>query len=96
MDVLADVLRVSAMGNALLSRSELGSAVGATIVEAARREAMATSRRDPSRPGGRFSGPHRSVGVVGGEPKCCKSFLALDMAVAVASRQTLPPPLPRR
>jgi hypothetical protein len=24
------------------------------------------------------------VGIVGGEPKCCKSFLALDMAVAVA------------
>ncbi len=26
----------------------------------------------------------QAVGVVGGEPKCCKSFLALDMAVAVA------------
>ena len=26
-----------------------------------------------------------AVGIVGGEPKCCKSFLALDMAVAVAS-----------
>lgn len=26
-----------------------------------------------------------SVGIVGGEPKCCKSFLALDMAVAVAA-----------
>ena len=26
-----------------------------------------------------------SVGIVGGEPKCCKSFLALDIAVAVAS-----------
>ena len=26
-----------------------------------------------------------AVGVVGGEPKCCKSFLALDIAVAVAS-----------
>ena len=26
-----------------------------------------------------------AVGVVGGEPKCCKSFLALDLAVAVAS-----------
>ena len=25
------------------------------------------------------------VGIIGGEPKCCKSFLALDMAVAVAS-----------
>ncbi len=25
------------------------------------------------------------VGIVGGEPKCCKSFLALDMAVSVAS-----------
>lgn len=27
----------------------------------------------------------QGVGIVGGEPKCCKSFLALDMAVAVAS-----------
>jgi len=27
----------------------------------------------------------RAVGIVGGEPKCCKSFLALDFAVAVAS-----------
>lgn len=27
----------------------------------------------------------RAVGIVGGEPKCCKSFLALDLAVAVAS-----------
>ncbi len=26
------------------------------------------------------------VGIIGGEPKCCKSFLALDLAVAVASR----------
>lgn len=26
-----------------------------------------------------------AVGVIGGEPKCCKSFLALGMAVAVAS-----------
>ena len=26
-----------------------------------------------------------AVGIVGGEPKCCKSFLALDMALAVAS-----------
>ena len=26
-----------------------------------------------------------AVGIVGGEPKCCKSFLALDMAVAVGS-----------
>jgi AAA domain-containing protein len=26
-----------------------------------------------------------AVGIVGGEPKCCKSFLALDMVVAVAS-----------
>jgi hypothetical protein len=26
-----------------------------------------------------------AVGVVGGEPKCCKSFLALDIAVSVAS-----------
>jgi hypothetical protein len=28
---------------------------------------------------------HEAVGVIGGEPKCCKSFLALDMALAVAS-----------
>jgi hypothetical protein len=27
----------------------------------------------------------QAVGIVGGEPKCCKSFFALDMAVAVAS-----------
>jgi hypothetical protein len=27
----------------------------------------------------------QAVGIVGGEPKCCKSFLALDVAVAVAS-----------
>jgi hypothetical protein len=27
----------------------------------------------------------QAVGVLGGEPKCCKSFLALDVAVAVAS-----------
>ncbi|MEN8159979.1 MAG: AAA family ATPase [Myxococcota bacterium] len=27
----------------------------------------------------------RAVGIVGGEPKCCKSLLALDMAVSVAS-----------
>ena len=26
-----------------------------------------------------------AVGIVGGEPKCCKSFLALDLAVAVAT-----------
>ena len=26
-----------------------------------------------------------AVGIVGGEPKCCKCFLALDLAVAVAS-----------
>jgi hypothetical protein len=25
------------------------------------------------------------VGIVGGEPKCCKSFLALEIAVSVAS-----------
>ncbi|WP_036286335.1 AAA family ATPase [Methylosinus sp. PW1] len=25
-----------------------------------------------------------AVGIIGGEPKCCKSFLALDLAVAVA------------
>ncbi len=27
----------------------------------------------------------QAVGVLGGEPKCCKSFLALDLAVSVAS-----------
>ena len=26
-----------------------------------------------------------AVGIIGGEPKCCKSYLALDMAMAVAS-----------
>jgi RecA-family ATPase len=26
-----------------------------------------------------------AAGIIGGEPKCCKSFLALDMAAAVAS-----------
>jgi hypothetical protein len=26
-----------------------------------------------------------AVGILGGEPKCCKSFMALDMAVSVAS-----------
>ena len=26
-----------------------------------------------------------AVGIIGGEPKCCKSFLALDLAVAVAT-----------
>ena len=26
-----------------------------------------------------------AVGIVGGEPKCCKSFLALDIAVSVAA-----------
>src|SRR6202142_2407877 len=27
----------------------------------------------------------QAVGIIGGEPKCCKSFLALDVAVAVAA-----------
>jgi RecA-family ATPase len=27
----------------------------------------------------------QGVGIIGGEPKCCKSFLALDLAVAVAA-----------
>jgi RecA-family ATPase len=27
----------------------------------------------------------QAVGIIGGEPKCCKSFLALDIAVSVAS-----------
>src|SRR5215467_6669472 len=31
---------------------------------------------------------HDAVGIVGGEPKCCKSFLALDLAVAVAAGVT--------
>jgi hypothetical protein len=26
-----------------------------------------------------------AVGIIGDEPKCCKSFLALDLAVAVAA-----------
>ena len=25
------------------------------------------------------------MGILGGEPKCCKTFLALDLAVSVAS-----------
>jgi RecA-family ATPase len=29
----------------------------------------------------------QAVGILGGEPKCCKSFLALDLAVSVASGQ---------
>src|SRR4030081_4060251 len=27
----------------------------------------------------------QAIGIIGGEPKCCKSFLALDLAVAVAA-----------
>src|ERR1700737_329511 len=27
----------------------------------------------------------QAVGILGGEPKCCKSFLALDMALSVAA-----------
>jgi AAA domain len=27
----------------------------------------------------------QAVGIIGGEPKCCKSFLALELAVAIAS-----------
>ena len=27
----------------------------------------------------------QTLGIFGGEPKCCKSFLALDLAVSVAS-----------
>ena len=27
----------------------------------------------------------QAVGILGGEPKCCKSFLALDVALSVAS-----------
>ena len=34
-----------------------------------------------------------AVGIIGGEPKCCKSFLALDLAVAVAAGNPLPAPL---
>ena len=42
-----------------------------------------------------------AVGIIGGEPKCCKSFLALDLAVAVAAgipclrRFAVQPPRPR-
>jgi RecA-family ATPase len=28
---------------------------------------------------------NEGVGIIGGEPKCCKSFLALNMAIAVSS-----------
>ena len=42
----------------------------------------------------------QAVGVLGGEPKCCKSFLALDVAVAVASGTAclrhFPVPVPGR
>ena len=38
----------------------------------------------------------QAVGIVGGEPKCGKSFLALDIAVAVAAGRPLPAPLRRR
>src|ERR1700674_5213196 len=31
-----------------------------------------------------------AVGIIGGEPKCCKSFLALDLAVAVAVAAGIP------
>jgi RecA-family ATPase len=40
----------------------------------------------------------QAVGIIGGEPKCCKSFLALDLAVSVAAgtpclrRFTVPTP----
>jgi len=27
----------------------------------------------------------QAVGIIGGEPKCCKSFLALDLAVSIAA-----------
>jgi hypothetical protein len=36
-----------------------------------------------------------AVGIVGGESKCCKSFLALDLVVAVAGRHRVPAPLHR-
>ncbi len=43
---------------------------------------------DPGIPGRRWLVDElwsdEAVGIVGGEPKCCKSFLALDLAVAVA------------
>ena len=32
----------------------------------------------------------QAVGILGGEPKCCKSFLALDLAVSVASGTLCP------
>jgi hypothetical protein len=41
-----------------------------------------------------------AVGIIGGEPKCCKSFLALDLAVAVATAtpclRRFPVPCPGR
>ncbi|MBE7448977.1 MAG: AAA family ATPase [Kofleriaceae bacterium] len=37
-----------------------------------------------------------AVGIVGGEPKCCKSFLALALAVAVASGRAVHASLPGR
>ncbi|MBU0516022.1 MAG: AAA family ATPase, partial [Proteobacteria bacterium] len=36
----------------------------------------------------------QAVGILGGEPKCCKSFLALDIAVSVASGAPLSAALP--
>ena len=36
-----------------------------------------------------------AVGIIGGEPKCCKSFLALDLAVSIAAGSRLPAPLRR-
>jgi hypothetical protein len=42
---------------------------------------------DADRPGWLIDGlwADQAVGILGGEPKCCKSFLALDIAVGVAS-----------
>ena len=36
------------------------------------------------------------VGIIGAEPKCCKTFLALDLAVAVAAGTPCLRPLARR
>ena len=39
-----------------------------------------------------------AVGVLGGAPKCCKSWLALDLAVSVATGRirVVPVPIPSR
>src|ERR1700727_83754 len=51
-------------------------------VQPARRLADCPQQRR-CRVGGRWS--DEGVGIIGGEPKCGKSFLALDLAVAIAA-----------